>query len=351
MSSGDNNSTHLRLKVFQNFAPEDEALRQGYAYLIRSSVRMPELYPLLGELLFASRVVKQTESANSAGTDDPPNAIGMFIEDSPDNLIRHLKGPDSYTDGSDITGKYFNDLVNNEEKGEPPRMAAWLDTFGSFHDAGGDLDEKEIWPSNRKQDGEIKEKHKWWSKSIAGPGNPMAIMRFFRQVQEKLGGADLNVFLLNSLSNLYRNLGLAESAAFLKTMLNESIWSAEPEPDAESSEQKIRYKSGLFFAVLQEGVLDKQEASYLESFFDGIIKVEPCELDEKFRVARVHIEVLPELLQSHNDFVYIPMWQYEKRQQEFGADWTQAGLKYISTHSADGCVVKKKENGCACEKK
>gem|GEM_PF-6705681 len=161
----------------------------------------------------------------------------------------------------------------------------------------------------------------------------MAIMRFFRQVQDKQAGADLNVFLLTSLSNLYRNLGLSETAAFLKTMLNESIWSAGPKSD----ENTIANKSGLFFAVLQEGVLDTQEASYLESFFDGIVKVKPCILNGS-RVAQVHVEVLPEVIQSQNnkDFVYLPNWQFNgnsNHNDKFGGNWEKRD--YIRTRIAD----------------
>lgn len=322
------NENRPRLEVFGKFTPEGENLRPGYAYLIRSSVRMPELYPLLGELLFASRVVKDNEDGV------PPNVIGMFIEDSPDNLIQHLKGPDYYVTTSDITYAFGAALVNNDE----PRMAAWLDTFGNFHDAGGDLKEKifvtdKVDKQFKEESGELKDKYKWWKKSVAGPGNPMAIMRFFRLVQEKPGGASLNVFLLNSLNNLYRNLGLSESAAFLKTMLNESIWSVEPD----AKKQNILHKSGLFFAVLQEDVLDGHETSYLESFFDGIVKVDPRILDKKYRVACVNVEVLPEVLrsQAHSKFIYLPEWQVQNDSREIDDGW-EKGV-YIRTKLVSEC--------------
>lgn len=319
--SGDLSDKRPTLKVFADFTPKDAHLKPGYAYLIRSSVRMPELYPLLGELLFESKVVG---TKNNSGL--PPNIIGMFIEDAPDNLTTHLGMPGRYANklGIDVTEEFGKTELSARG------TAAWLDTFGEFHQARGGLDDMDL------GDGPV-----WWRKRIAGAGNPMAVMRFFRLVQQEAATADLNLFLLNSLSNLYRNLKLSESAAFLKTMLSESIWSAE----FNSKEKNIGDKSGLFFAVLQEDVLDKQEASYLESFFDGIIKVEPCVLDKKLSVARVHIEVFPELIQSHDDFVYIPMWQYERHRKELGNGWTQEGLKYISTHSAENCVVKGKENG------
>lgn len=322
--SDDKNDKRPTLQVFADFTPNGVHLKPGYAYLIRSSVRMPELYPLLGELLFASKVV---DPNNKNSKRLPPNIIGMFIEDTPDNLTTHLAAPDRYASETDIDVTKEFGKTELSERG----TAAWLDTFGEFHQTRGDLDKMEL------GDGPV-----WWRKRIAGAGNPMSVMRFFRLVQQEEATTGLNLFLLNSLSNLYRNLKLSESAAFLKTMLSESIWSAE----FNSEKNNIGDKLGLFFAVLQEDVLDTREASYLESFFDGIVKVDPCLLDNKFRVARVKIKVLPEFVQSHDDFVYIPMWQYEKHKKELDNGWTQKYLKYISTHKADDCVVEGKKNGC-----
>lgn len=326
--NGSGNKIRPQLEVFKGkgFTPEGEALRPGYAYLIRSSVRMPELYPLLGELLFASGI--KTGSSSQPPL-PPPNVIGMFIEDTPDNLMLHLGNPDRYQNESDkrnFTERFGSELAR---KGTH-RAAAWLDTYGRFQDTRGELEDFVV--GNKDE--------RWWSQSVAGAGNPMAIMHFFRLVQEKNGTAEVNLFLLNSLSNLYRNLGLSETAAFLKTMLNESIWSVSPTTDS----TRVSENYGLFFAVLQENVLKPNEASYLESFFDGIIKVDPCVLDNKFRVARVHIEVLPELVQSHNDFVYIPMWQYDRNNEKFCAGWDKQDLNYICTHRADNCIDPEKPN-------
>jgi len=144
------------------------------------------------------------------------------------------------------------------------------------------------------------------------------------------------MFLLNSLSNLYRSLGLAESAAFLKTMLNESIWS-----DISPVSESIRGKDGLFFAVLQENVLDNNETSYLESFFDGIVNVTPCTLsDPCLQVAKVHVRTLPEIVQPSEDFVYLPAWQFNPRKTGGGGlnaeDWLKQ--EYIYIREAGGCV-------------
>jgi hypothetical protein len=321
-----NSEQRPRLKVFEKFTPKGDYLRPNYAYLIRSSVRMPELYPLLGELLFASSVVKEGEKEDKV----PPNIIGMFIEDTPDNLMLHLGNPARYQDNEDkrsITEKFGSELASKE----PHRAAAWLDTYGRFHDVRGKLNDLIIGKNDKK----------WWRQSIPGAGSPMAIMRFFRLVQEKNGTAEVNLFLLNSLSNLYRNLDLSETAAFLKTMLNESIWSVTSEPDS----NKVSKNLGLFFAVLQENVLDEHETGYLESFFDGIVRVDPYVLNKKYRVARVNIEVLPELLRSqmYEKFIYIPEWQFLKSNEESNKDWKKESNKdwkkevYIRTKLVREC--------------
>ncbi len=290
------------LKIFNEFA--SEPLRPGYAYLIRSDVRMPELYPLLGELLFASHITYFDTAPSKDNENKSPNLIGMFIEDTPDNLVLHLGEPDRFHDGLDIPflERFGCELQRSREdqgKNNGIGMAAWLDTYGEFQHLENELTELDI---NKVLDGT------WWKHSIPGAGNPMNIIRFFRLVQKKQGKADLNIFLLNSLSNLYRNLELTESAAFLKTMLNESIWSIEAKDDS----QQICDNHGVFFAILQEGVLEKNEASYLESFFDGIISVSPCVLQDQVRVVHVTVKALPEIVTTKNNFIYLPKWRYEK---------------------------------------
>lgn len=325
--SGANNEKRPRLRVFDAFAA-GESLRPGYAYLIRSKVRMPELYPLLGELLFSS-VVEYKEKT-------PPNVIGLFIEDHSDNLVNNLDNPDRYAGKREIilTQEFGKELLEKPDKED--MVAAWLDTFGSFRDAGADL-----WPLVHTGE---PPKPKWWAKSVAGSGNPMPFMRFFRQVQDLEGKAAANLFLLNSLSNLYRNLELVESAAFLKKMLDESIWRIDTDPD----KPELRYKSGLFFAVLQEGVLTKNEASYLESFFDGIIEVTPCTLDATddgpLRVVKVDVKTLPEIVKAVKPFVYLPAWQFKSKEEGGGLDsggWDEE--EYIRIRYADECVEEKSE--------
>lgn len=306
-----------KLKVFNSLAVE--ALRPGYAYLIRSSVRMPELYPLLGELIFGSSVeVPKVESST-------PNIVGMFIEDTPDNLVTHLGRPHRFADTLDPI------LTFKEDELKRPCMAAWLDTFGDWKRAREELEEIGKEPDSA-----------WWRKRIAGAGNPMAVMRFFRQVQKKTAAAPLNVFLLNSLSNLYRNLGLSESAAFLKTLLGKSIWSGGSNDDNDA--KTIGQKQGIFFAVLQEDVLKSNEASYLESFFDGVIRVSPCWRDG-FRLSHVHVQVLPEILKLVDDFIYMPSWQYENDKNiEHDDGWRKGENSFIAVRVSDNKVSVLPEN-------
>lgn len=324
-----------RLKVFDAFS-SGESLRPGYAYLIRSRVRMPELYPLLGELLFNSLVEYNEGETPST----PPNVIGIFIDDHSDNLVNYLGDPDRYAGRRDIilTREFGKELLVKDRK---DMVAAWLDTFGTFQDSGADL-----WPLVKKG---RPPKPKWWAKSVAGSGNPMPFMRFFRQVQDLTSNAAANLFLLNSLSNLYRNLELAESAAFLKKMLDESIWRIDTDPDKPG----LCFKAGLFFAVLQVGVLTDNEESYLESFFDGIIEVKPCTLeaahDSPVKVVAVHVKTLPEIVRAVRPFVYLPAWQFKIKKKDGGIDrkgWNvdrKYKHKYIFTRftSKDECVAEK----------
>lgn len=337
MSQQNGNDARPSLRVLEGLAPRGEGLRPGYAYLIRSAVRMPELYPLLGELLFASEVMEcgsQGGKGNSSNQRDStpsgPNVIGLFIEDTPDNLMLHLDDPDRYQDGPNssqeepersFTERFGRYLASPSGPGY--RAAAWLDTYGQFHDSSGKLSEIELSDKGNKC--------LWWSQSIPGAGNPMAIMRFFRLAQEKEGTAAVNIFLLNSLSNLYKNLGLSESAAFLKTMLNESIWSVNPDRRS----QKIRDNYGIFFAVLQEDVLKQEEASYLESFFDGIIEVKPTTLAD-LRVAHLRVQTLPEIVIETRDLLYLPSWQFKRNEGLSEDGWTNR--TYIHTSPAYGII-------------
>lgn len=285
-----------RLRLPWTFDGNRTELDAGYAYLLHSAVRMSELYPLLGELLFASQVV------STNGEDQgPANLIGMFVEDKQEFLFRHLVEEIPAKRG--ITAGFRSWLSAN---GSRTPVAAWFHTFGEFSEYTGSLSCLD--GASEPSGGSVAP---WWTMEAVGAGNPMTILRFIRLVHAENPqvpvAATLNLYLLCSLSNLYRNLGLAETAAFLKMVLEESVWKGQ----ADAGDGTLGGKPGLFFAVLQEGVMDEREASYLESFFDGIFRIEPW-TDPKvqhgsgIRLASVLTEVLPLQETLPPPFVYRP---------------------------------------------
>ncbi len=280
-----------------------ERLPTGYAYLIRSGVRMPELYPLLGELLFPSLPPTDKRTVPAV-----PNVIGMFIDDSPANMLRIIwKLPDEelpsekvYTEFAQDVDKWNKKHLNSfSEKTRIiclPQRACWMDTAGEFYGTHGTLP--------RLEDATGDTDRNWFAHQVVGAGNPMGVFRFFRIAQKKVmegEGQSKNVptvYLLNSLSNLYRNLGLGETAALLKTLLNASTWS-DPR--------------NVFFAVIQEGVMNESEVNYLESFFDGIIKLK-AERFGDWPVISLTVDSLPSIEKLRKlppKLVYTQRWPKE----------------------------------------
>ena len=289
------------IPAMPGLAPDGKQLPAGFAYLIRSSVRMTELYPMLGELLFCARASRNDAPlSGTEGWETRTNVIGLFVDDDPGNLFSAL--------GSD--GDSTEEMAQNFVKGHShkkagyclPELAAWMDTYGTF--ARGTAGLKELLAGNDALDGLC-----WLSQSIVGAGNPMSIYRFFRTVGDQEARGPVNIFLLNSLSNLYRNLGLAETAALLKRML-EDIWLRGRDDVGEKvgDGSRVRGQDGLFFAVLQEGVMEPAEASYLESFFDGVYQVEPYRSMDA-RIPRLRVDSLPLQVQLPKDVLFAPKWQ------------------------------------------
>lgn len=280
-------------------ADTQHGLPLGYAYLIRSSVRMPELYPLLGELVFGSCSSNiEAEKINDCWSG--VNVIGMFVDDHRDtlfmNLYKELKQSDYVTD--DFLYEKYGVLP------PLPQTAMWMDTFGEFGQSFS-----KITPKQLKQD-LYNNGLDWHEHSILGAGNPMSMFRFVKQTLSRKAEGGINLYLLNSLSNLYRNLGIKETSAFLKVVLNQCIWTAQ---DPDKYEGRIGSRPALFFAVLQEGVMNPDEESYLSSFFDGIIQVSP-DSDKRggFRLPVVEVKALPETVHLPAKFWYLPHWRGEK---------------------------------------
>lgn len=309
------------------------SLPSGFAYIIRSSLRMTELYPLLGEILFGARATPNKVALSGAGDwKSYTNLIAMLIDDERSNLLQALgaEGRDS----NSMACNFVHQVLKKDIPGAClPELAFWLDTYGEFpkrKPRGLDFS------TNDGGSSESTSSPDWHSDSIIGAGNPMRIYRFFREAgREKPRGA-VNVFLLNSLSNLYRNLGLAETAALLKTMLQD-IWKRE----GGSHGKRVADKDGLFFAVLQEGVMEPAQASYLESFFDGIIVLEPYRYGD-LRIPRLRVEALPREAELPEDQLYLPTWQVEDLREKANQDLDRLERESgdeISGVPARGCFV------------
>lgn len=290
------------MPAMPGLAPEHKQLPAGFAYLIRSSVRMTELYPLLGELLFCTHASRDAASiSGTEGWETCTNIIGLFVDDDPSNLLGALGAEGESLD--EMAKKFVHKGREGEGGGYfLPELAAWMDTYGSFADGGTGL--RELLAGDAAMEG-----FRWFSQSIAGAGNPMSIYRFFRAAGGQEARAPVNLFLLNSLSNLYRNLGLAETAALLKKML-EDVWlRGRDDVNGEREDgNRVRYKDGLFFAVLQEGVMEPAEASYLESFFDGVYQIEPYRSMD-IRGSRLRVDSLPLQAQLPEDVLFMPQRQ------------------------------------------
>ena len=100
----------------------------GYAYLIRSSVRMPELYPLIGEILFPTLLAKDARSV--------PHVVGMFIDDSPENMLRIISKPREVSGLKSVCREFVKDVQGQVCL---PRVACWMDTAGKFYDRADQL--------------------------------------------------------------------------------------------------------------------------------------------------------------------------------------------------------------------
>lgn len=309
------------------------SLPSGFAYIIRSSLRMTELYPLLGEILFGARATKDGDTLSGAGDwESCTNLIAMLIDDERSNLLQALgaEGRDS----NRMACNFVYQVLDQKIPGAClPELAFWLDTYGEFPEGGS---RSLVFSEHHEGRHERTPPPDWRSDSIIGAGNPMRIYRFFREAGRAEPHGAVNVFLLNSLSNLYRNLGLAETAALLKTMLQD-IWKRE----GGNNGKRVADVDGLFFAVLQEGVMEPAQASYLESFFDGIIVLEPYRYGG-LRIPRLRVEALPLKAELPEDRLYLPTWPVDVLRKKGNQDLERLEREsgdQVSGVSAQGCFV------------
>ena len=323
----------------------EKSWKSGYAYLIRSSISMSELYPLIGEILFGSGPSERQSSRKKNiiffGIDDARSTLFYNIIDledlkdatSEDGLDHRLgqvtqasledpethesfhadaphggqdqptggRNDDQYPENQKVVDhlKKTNDITNDITNSFSllPDQAFWMDTSASFHSAD---DKMRLIPVGDSAE------TVWHERRVVGASNPMNVFRVYREMVEEKTKAYLNLFFINSLSNLHRNIGFQETTALLKTLLQD-IWSPEKDSSSKekdpSSQRKILECDSLFFAVEQEGVLAPDESHYLESFFDGIIEVKDLGLPS-YRLPLVTISALPGHVQLPEPFVY-----------------------------------------------
>ncbi len=84
--------------------------------------------------------------------------------------------------------------------------------------------------------------------------------------------AELACYFINSITNLSRVIGLQDSMMFIRSILERTIWLSEEqrEEKADKNDSLLAIPS-LLFAVLHEGVFEKKDIQYVETFFDGVI--------------------------------------------------------------------------------
>jgi hypothetical protein len=192
-----------------------------------------------------------------------------------------------------------------------PHVMAWMDTFGTFRDVddrSSDDEADEHWVAI---EGEVKGYGTFRSyyRSLVGAGNPMGMFHFLRATQDLESTAAVSIYLIQSITNCYRNLGFSDTTEFLKVAFR-SIWS---NPDA--SDHTVGSGDGILFAVMQCNVMRPEETSYLESFFDGIITISPHKVGA-LRLIEIHAKELPLVAQRSAPILYLPTWQAGKLRSE-----------------------------------
>ena len=249
----------------------------NFAYLIKTNVPLTDVYPIIGEILFGIKIPPQH-------CKNPSNIIYVALDDSVDFLFRNIlesigetyENIKSIKKVSELKGAQFHMEGENGLK-FLERNTYWMDAFGEF---GGDEEQRH---GNSLQ-----------PRKIPTSGNPMKIYRFIDSAikdinEKKQYGAKWTIYFINSLSSLYRIVGMEETVALLRKIL-ERMWEQAAqkgernnrrEKDKNSSNNTNNNeveKDGILFALLQENVMKEDEESYIATFFDGVIEIKSVRL-------------------------------------------------------------------------
>ncbi|HIJ84328.1 MAG: hypothetical protein HW380_2091 [Magnetococcales bacterium] len=237
-----------------------------YSYLLKLApgVGLVDIYPWLAELMiFSVAVDGDADSPSQDKSLTPLNMVSIFVDDNSDNVALSRLDSDSRKKGDPI-----EELLKLVKKKECLPKLFMVDTLGQFKDTP--LDQ-----SKMQWTGDYVTSH------LVGGGNPMQMMRLFTSIgsqllnpplpDKKLG--KLNCFVINSISNLYRSMGVRDAMLLVRAMMEQGVWKSGGEV-ADSKKKKIIDNKGMVFAILHDGVFPEADTRYIETFFDGVILFE-----------------------------------------------------------------------------
>ncbi|MBF0347109.1 MAG: hypothetical protein HQL81_05525 [Magnetococcales bacterium] len=250
-----------------------------YSYLLKLApgVGLVDLYPWLAELIFFSIAVDGDNAGNVQESRAPLNMVSIFVDDNSDNVAFSRLNAQRRNSEDPI-----QELIQPEDdKNCPPLFPScspklfMVDTFGQFKDTT--LDAYEL-----SQGGE-----NYTTSRLVGAGNPMQMMRRFsvigelslekkkRKVFHKMDLGKLNCFVINSISNLYRSMGVRDAMLLVRAMMEQGVWKSSGEKEkADDKKMKLIDNKGMLFAILHDRVFPEADTSYIETFFDGVISFE-----------------------------------------------------------------------------
>ena len=120
-------------------------------------------------------------------------------------------------------------------------------------------------------------------------------MRMMRQLSEigmlqeeqdkNCSFGELNCFVINSISNLYRSMGIRDAMQLVRAILQKGVWKSGQNEEAigrdRNDQNMLISKDGMLFAILHEGVFSQEVTKYIHTFFDGVIKFDSVIKDNK----------------------------------------------------------------------
>lgn len=264
--------------------PSVPLLPPYYAYLIKISegVSLVDIYPFLAEIMFHSQAVCP-EADKDENKVRAANIISIFIDDQRDNIANTMLPSEEDIMSSctiNMTPQpdpFLTRCLYREKNADTRPRNFVVDTFGRF--GAPNLNEG-IETSVGCAD-DSKSLPVYLRTSLVGAGNPMRMMQRFRSItnldkmppfQESGPCAEvgqINCFLLNSISYLYRTMGFRDAMLLVRQMLERGVW--KPSGSGKTDDSRIISKDGLLFAILHEGVFREDEIRYAETFFDAVI--------------------------------------------------------------------------------